>query len=97
MQSATIVITKFDKILENNTVTVGFNVITSLGKSLFIDKNIPIPSSETGTTDSQLVDLVWEQLKPTIQSWVETNTTEVSPVGRFYIPNTQTDTSQPAE
>lgn len=88
-------VTKFDKMFDSGTVCVGFVVTTNTGKSLFIDKTINIPSSETGVTDSQLIDMAWNELSSTIQTWIQANTAVLSPVGMAYIPpRIPTDTSQ---
>jgi hypothetical protein len=89
----TIVITKFDKLLDSGSVCVGFNVVlTETAGSLFIDKVIPIPSSESGVSDKELVDTAWNLLLPSIQTWITDTTRNKSIIGTFYTPNTPTDT-----
>jgi hypothetical protein len=88
-----ILITKFDKVLESATVVVGFRIMTNNGKTLFIDKDVPIPTSESGITDSQIIDSAWAALSSTIQQWIDANTNVLSPVGMMYTPpGTQTET-----
>jgi hypothetical protein len=88
-----ILITKFDKVLESATVVVGFRIMTNNGKTLFIDKDVPIPTSESGVTDSQIIDSAWAALSSTIQQWIDANTSVLSPVGMMYTPpGTQTET-----
>jgi hypothetical protein len=94
--NVSIVVTKFDKMVESNAVVVGFHVTSSNGGgSIFLDTKVSIPSSETGVTDNELIDSAWVVLQPTVSAWVERTESKQSPVGKVYVPtNTPTDTLQ---